>query len=56
MPYSDLPHPEALPLWQATAELHLRRTHSNTALAVSVGSLGSGAHKGCLSPLSISGG
>ena len=51
-----LPHPEALPLRQATAELYLRRRHSSTVLAISVGSLGPGAHKVGLSPLSISSG
>ena len=45
-------HSEPLPLWQSTADPYLRRRHSNTVL---VQSLGPGAHKFCLSPLSISG-
>ena len=49
MPYPGLPHPEPLPLWQATADPYLLRRHSNTVLARS---LGPGAHKVCLSPLS----
>ena len=49
MPYPGLPHPEPLPLWQATADPYLLRRHSNTVLARS---LGPGVHKVCLSPLS----
>ena len=41
---------------QSTADTYLLRTHPNTILSVSVGSLGPGAHKVCLSPLSFSGG
>ena len=48
--------PEPLPLEQSTADLHRHRRCSNTVVSVSVGSLGPGAHKVCLSPLSISGG
>ena len=45
--------PEPLPLWQFSADPYLHRRHSNTStiLSVSVGSLGPGAHKVCLSPL-----
>ena len=46
--------PKALSLSQATASLHLLRRHSS--VSVSAGSLGPGAHKVCLSPLSVSGG
>ena len=55
MPYPDLLHPEPVPMKQSTADPHLHRRHSNTLLSVSVGSLGPGAHKVCLSPLSVSG-
>ena len=56
MPYSSLLHPEPLALWQSTADLYLHRRHSNTVLSsVSVRSLAPGAHKVCLSPLSVSG-
>ena len=48
--------PEPLPLEQSTADLHRHRRCSNTVVSVSVGSLGPGAHKVCLSPLSISSG
>ena len=47
--------PEPLSLQQSTADLYLHRRHSNTVLSVSVGCLGPGAYKVCLSPLSISG-
>ena len=56
MSYPGLLHPESMPLWQATADLYLCRRPSNISGSVSVGSLGPGAHKVCLSPLSISGG
>ena len=56
MPYPGRLHPEPLALWQSTADLYLHRRHSNTVLSVSVGCLGPGAYKVCLSPLSISGG
>ena len=36
MPYPGLLHPEPLPLWQATADLHLCRRHSDTVLAQSL--------------------
>ena len=52
-------HTEPLPLWQATADLYLRRRHSTLkgrSGSVSVRSLGPGAHKICLSPPSVSGG
>ena len=49
--------PRVPSLQQSTADLYLHRRHSNTVLfSVSVGSLGPGAHKVCLSPLSVSGG
>ena len=54
MPYPGLLHPGPLPLWQSTADLYLHRRHSNTALSVSVGSMGPDAHKVFLSPLRIS--
>ena len=40
---------------QSTADLYLHRRHSNTVLSVSVGPLGPGVYKVCLSPLSVSG-
>ena len=49
-------HPEPQPLWQSTADLYLLRRHPNTVLSQSLGSLGLGAYKVCLSTLSISGG
>ena len=49
MPYPDLLHPEPLPLWQSTADPYLHRTHSDTVLAQSLGSLGPGA-QGLLEP------
>ena len=55
-PYPGLLHPEPLPLQQSTAGLYLCRRHSNTVLAQSLGSLGPGVYKVCLSPPSISGG
>ena len=36
MLYPSLLHPEALSLWQSTAELYLHRRHSNTVLSQSV--------------------
>ena len=56
MPYPSLLHPEPLPLWRSTADLvppQERLKHS--FVPVSVGSLGPGVHKVCLSPLSVSG-
>ena len=56
MPYPSLLHPEPLPLWQSSADLvppQERLKHS--FVPVSVGSLGPGVHKVCLSPLSVSG-
>ena len=45
----------AIPAPRAPAPQHsFRRRRSNTVLAVSVGSLGPGVHKACLSPPSIS--
>ena len=55
MPFPDLLHPEPLPLQKSTADVYFHRRHSDTVLGVSVGSLGPGAHKVCLSHLSISG-
>ena len=55
MPYPSLLHPEPLPPQQSTADLHLHRRHSNSFVSVSVGSLGPGVRKVCLSPLSVSG-
>ena len=57
MPYPSLLHPEPLPLWQSSADLvppQERLKHS--FVPVSVGSLGPGVHKVCLSPLSVTGG
>ena len=48
--------PEPLPLHQSTAALYLLQKCSNIVLPQSVGSLGPGVHKVCLSPLSVSGG
>ena len=36
MPYPGLLHPEPLPLQQASADLYLRRRHSNTVLSQSL--------------------
>ena len=56
MPCPGLLHPEPLPLEQATADPHLCRRHPDTVLSQSLwGSLGPGAHKVGLSPLSVSG-
>ena len=55
-PYPCLVHPEPVPLWKSTAEPYLHRKHSNSSVSVSVESLGPGAHRVCLSPLSSSGG
>ena len=52
MPYPGLLHPEPLALQQSTVPLQETLKHSSTS--VSVGSLGPGAHKVCLRPLSIS--
>ena len=52
IPYPSLMHPEPLPLQQSTADPYLFRRHSNTVLPES---LGPGAHKVCLNPLSICG-
>ena len=51
MPSPGLPYPEPLPLQQSTADPYLRRRHSNTVLSQSMGSLGPGVQKVCLSPL-----
>ena len=56
MPYPSLLHPEPLPLWQSTADPYPYSRCSNAVLSVSVGSLGPGACKVCLSSLSISSG
>ena len=54
MPYPGLLHPEPLPLPQVLLTLiSTGDTHSSGS--VSVASLGPGAHKVCLSPLSVSG-
>ena len=50
MPHLSLRHPEALPLWQATADLHLYRRCKHSSGSVSVGSLGPGAHKVLFEP------
>ena len=62
MPYPSLVHPEPLSLWQSKADLVARTPRQppqemlkHSSVSVSVGSLGPGAHKVCLSPLSISG-
>ena len=57
MPYPGLVHPEPVPLWQSTADPYLHRRYElkYTSGSGSVGSLGPGAHKVCLSPPSISG-
>ena len=56
MPYPGPLHPEPLPPQQSTANPYLLRRHPNTVLAQTVASLGPGAHKVCLSALSVSGG
>ena len=48
--------PRPLPLQQSTAHLPLQETLKHSSVSVSVGSLGLGVHKICLSSLSISGG
>ena len=47
-------YPEPLPLQQSTVPLQETLKHSSAS--VSVGSLGLGMHKVCLSPQSVSGG
>ena len=49
-------HPEPLFLRQAAADLYLHRRLRHSSVSASVRSLGPGAHKVCLSPLSIAGG
>ena len=57
MPYPGLLHPELLPLKQSTSDLYPQwETLKHSFVSVSVGSLGPGVHKVCLSPPSISGG
>ena len=51
MPY---PHAQPLSLWQSTPDPQEMLKHNS--VSVSVEFLGRGAHKVCLSPLSISGG
>ena len=51
MPYPGLLHPEPLPLRQATADPYPTELLKHSSVSVSVGSLGPGAHKVCLSPL-----
>ena len=53
MPCSGLLHPEPLALRQST--LPLQETLKPSFVSVSVGSLGLGVHKVCLSPQSVSG-
>ena len=55
MQHPSLLHPDPQSLWQSTADLYLHRRHSNTVLSVSVGPLGPGVYKVCLSPLGVSG-
>ena len=55
MPYPGLLHPEPLPLRQATADLNPTGDAQTQPVSVSVGSLGPGVHKVCLSPLSLAG-
>ena len=56
MPYPSLPHPEPLPLRQSTADpVPPQERLKHSFVPVSVGSLGPGVHKVCLSPLSVSG-
>ena len=50
MPHPGLLHPEPLPLWQATADPHLLRRHSNTVLAQSLWGLGSWCTQGMFEP------
>ena len=53
MPY---PHPESLSLWESTVNPYLpQEMLKHSSVSVSVGSLGPGVHKVCLSPLSVSG-
>ena len=55
MSYPGLLHPGPLSLQQATADPYLCRRHSNSSGSVSAGSLGPGAQKVHLNPLSVSG-
>ena len=55
MPDTVLLHPEPLPLQQSTADLHPQETLKHSSGSLSLGSLGPGAHKVCLSPPSVSG-
>ena len=56
MPDPGVLHPEPLPLQQSTADLHPQETLKHSSVLVSVGSLGPGAPKVCLSPLRVSAG
>ena len=57
MPYPGLLHPEPLTLQQSTSDLYPHwETLKHSFVSVSVGSLGPGVHKVCLSPPSVSGG
>ena len=56
MPYPGLLQPELLSLRQSTADPYLHRILKHSSVSDSVGSLGPGATKVCLSPLSISSG
>ena len=53
-PYPSMLHSEPLPPRQSTADQ--QETFKHSSVPVSVESLGPGAHKVCLSPLSVSGG
>ena len=53
-PYPSMLHSEPLPPRQSTADQ--QETFKHNSVPVSVESLGSGAHKVCLSPLRVSGG
>ena len=54
--YPSLLHPEPVPLQKSTADPYLHSpVDEHSLVSVSVGSLGPGAHKVCMSPLSNSG-
>ena len=54
MPYPGLLHAESLPCTVHCSLIPPQETPRYSSVSVSVGSLGLGAHKVCLSPLSIS--
>ena len=56
MPYPSLLHTEHVPAADHHPPVPPQEMLKHTSVSVAVGSLGPGAHKVCLSPLSVSGG